>query len=487
MDPAYVYKLAGVVIHSGYAQGGHYYSFIKDRSDGKWYKFDDDTVTEFDVANLERECFGGYQSRSQSTLEYGKWVTQDVEVESMSNALIVFYEKAVPVDTAEAPAAQADDLEKESSEQADDAAALSSVEESLENLQLAEPPEEQDAFEKAVWEANTTFIRSSYLLDSDFHSFLLKVLQCVSASSADEALSVTQMGTEFLFNVLLHAREKSGIKGWVRALQKLYEQNEEACQWLLVQLTTTMHSRWMQDVLFECFSPQARNALVDLAAHAVQCLVPREIEVLKSITSAEQAPVSEGDDASQKSIIINLLDTMVTLLADAATHWKNFDQYFLLWLRLAEVDETLRAYMCSKDYIALLSNFFLGARSPIRQHFPQVAATYNQVLGPNYGPLVQAISALVGVPVVRRAPLLEDDTVVFSQDAKLSEAATHALSDIFEKFASNYNGVLGMSSNDINKYFNACGVYDNVNFFSNRIATILKVSPPPLSIAIALF
>jgi ubiquitin carboxyl-terminal hydrolase 9/24 len=64
-----IYELVGVVVHSGQANAGHYYSFIKERRDnyltnanyGKWYKFNDAFVEEFDMneSTLESECFGG--------------------------------------------------------------------------------------------------------------------------------------------------------------------------------------------------------------------------------------------------------------------------------------------------------------------------------------------------------------------------------------------------------------------------------------------
>jgi ubiquitin C-terminal hydrolase len=61
-DEDFEYRLAGVLVHAGVAQGGHYYSFIKDREGGsedKWYRFDDEDVTPFDPALIETECFGG--------------------------------------------------------------------------------------------------------------------------------------------------------------------------------------------------------------------------------------------------------------------------------------------------------------------------------------------------------------------------------------------------------------------------------------------
>lgn len=60
-DSYYEYELVGVLVHSGSADAGHYYSFIKDRHPGsnRWLEFNDTYVREFDVKNLGQECFGG--------------------------------------------------------------------------------------------------------------------------------------------------------------------------------------------------------------------------------------------------------------------------------------------------------------------------------------------------------------------------------------------------------------------------------------------
>lgn len=57
----YEYELVGVLVHSGSADAGHYYSFIKERNSNRWLEFNDIHVREFDVKNLEAECFGGNQ------------------------------------------------------------------------------------------------------------------------------------------------------------------------------------------------------------------------------------------------------------------------------------------------------------------------------------------------------------------------------------------------------------------------------------------
>lgn len=46
-------------MHLGYADSGHYYSFIQDRNSSKWYEFNDTVVRDFNIDDLPEEAFGG--------------------------------------------------------------------------------------------------------------------------------------------------------------------------------------------------------------------------------------------------------------------------------------------------------------------------------------------------------------------------------------------------------------------------------------------
>lgn len=52
-----IYELYAILIHKGTATSGHYLSFIKDVSDGKWYKFNDTQVTSLELVDLVK-AFG---------------------------------------------------------------------------------------------------------------------------------------------------------------------------------------------------------------------------------------------------------------------------------------------------------------------------------------------------------------------------------------------------------------------------------------------
>lgn len=85
-----VYDLVGVVVHAGrQLEAGHYYSFIKDRSarDAEsWWRFDDTSVSEFDVSQLGDETFGGDHSNLNLPRE-------EREMWQNKNAYMLFYEQ----------------------------------------------------------------------------------------------------------------------------------------------------------------------------------------------------------------------------------------------------------------------------------------------------------------------------------------------------------------------------------------------------------
>ncbi|RFU29187.1 hypothetical protein B7463_g7158, partial [Scytalidium lignicola] len=78
-SPEDIFELVGILIHSGTAESGHYYSFIRERPSSNdqesWIEFNDDSVTPWDPANLEGSCFGGADYRGpvgQGNLQFDK-------------------------------------------------------------------------------------------------------------------------------------------------------------------------------------------------------------------------------------------------------------------------------------------------------------------------------------------------------------------------------------------------------------------------------
>ncbi|AEO57729.1 hypothetical protein MYCTH_2304264 [Thermothelomyces thermophilus ATCC 42464] len=86
-----IFELVGVLVHTGTAESGHYYSYIRERptlgDTQTWVEFNDETVTPWDPASMANSCFGGpdYQSQFQS----GNTV-----FEKQYSAYMLFYQRS---------------------------------------------------------------------------------------------------------------------------------------------------------------------------------------------------------------------------------------------------------------------------------------------------------------------------------------------------------------------------------------------------------
>ncbi|KAH7631693.1 hypothetical protein B0T09DRAFT_107862 [Sordaria sp. MPI-SDFR-AT-0083] len=86
-----VFELVGVLVHSGTAESGHYYSYIRERPSRSeqpvWVEYNDDSVTNFDPSQLENACFGGIDYRSSSD-------HNGMHFEKSYSAYMLFYERS---------------------------------------------------------------------------------------------------------------------------------------------------------------------------------------------------------------------------------------------------------------------------------------------------------------------------------------------------------------------------------------------------------
>ena len=86
-----VYELSSIVIHSGTANGGHYYAYIKSFENDTWYDFNDSDVSEISEREIEK-VFGAKSSLSSATgyvLLYRKILSEEKnKIKSIDNSII---------------------------------------------------------------------------------------------------------------------------------------------------------------------------------------------------------------------------------------------------------------------------------------------------------------------------------------------------------------------------------------------------------------
>jgi ubiquitin carboxyl-terminal hydrolase 7 len=91
----WVYKLHGVLVHSGDLHGGHYFALIKPDRDTRWLKYDDDRVTPVTDREVLEENYGGEMSNGLVSNQARNQVRQ---LKRFTNAYMLVYIREEAID-----------------------------------------------------------------------------------------------------------------------------------------------------------------------------------------------------------------------------------------------------------------------------------------------------------------------------------------------------------------------------------------------------
>lgn len=533
-DEDYEYKLAGVLVHAGVAQGGHYYSFIKDRSptsEEKWYRFDDEDVTLFDPASIEVECFGG---KVKKETKWPNGQVHTVESEQYANALMLFYEKVKPNNFP--PATDGEKMEQKKFE-------------IPKNLVMTSG---YDVFEPDVKLSNVTHQWQTFLFDSEFQAFLKGLLGLCrmsnshgprNLSSTDSTWkdSVAQMLLSFVFDVLLYSSDRYALSEWVRMLEETIDGDMSCARSFLIKVaskTREVSGNWLRTYLADCPDQIARTAGVRIFSAAFRsCLgLDDERAKLKRWTHAwteqlaaigkikEPLPCSlEGrwkgleNTQSEASSSLGIILSFVSVLLEAAPrNWRFSPELNTFVRNLASIDyneggDILRRAMIESLIPARLICSVVRERAPaaLRAAFPgasvsaEVAETQirpesnsspsimsmsgnpsiNQTDGNyrggnsplDYLSLFEALGCLLSIRGIIHAPLV----VEFEESRgrprlSLSDHAVGALRELFKECCA--PNAAGMGKREIEAYLQKCGI-DSVNLPAQKIDDIMAKYP----------
>ena len=290
-DEDYEYRLAGVLVHHGVAQGGHYYSFIRDRTDNgqtknEWHRFDDEDVTPFDPSNIETECFGG---KVKKETKWPNGQVNTVETEQLANALMLFYEKVKP--------------EKPSDDNGPDAEMEESNKSDVTNMQMVTG---SDDFQADVKRSNTVHRSHSFLFGKEFQMFMKHMLNLFVAelsSDLDENmatefpsslnkssqwhLDILDVCLSYFFDVLLHSVEKDILFEWTQSLCKALRLSNEGAVFFVKELakrTQLTAGNWLRTFATDCPEICSREAAMEVFAVAIESIpfVEEELTALKA-------------------------------------------------------------------------------------------------------------------------------------------------------------------------------------------------------------
>ncbi len=318
-DADYEYRLAGVLVHHGVAQGGHYYSFIRDRTGNngtqadKWFRFDDDEVSPFDPSQIEVECFGG---KVKKETKWPNGSVNTVETEQLANALMLFYEKVKP--------AKFDPSESENDTEMDDS-------EEIPNDQTLTTGFE--VFEGDVKRSNSVHRSHAFLFDAEFQRFVRRIsdvgLSSDSYKSKNSMLSspaespvesytsfpwhvpILELSISCFFDVLLHSPDKVALNDWSKILSSALASSVEGSTWVVHELarrTKAINDNWLRIFTSDCPEKVSRQAAMQVIASSMKgCLrQPKERIVLKSWTQAWLQQLNFDETFKQSPLPVSL-------------------------------------------------------------------------------------------------------------------------------------------------------------------------------------
>lgn len=395
-DPYYHYDLVGVVVHSGTAFAGHYYSYIKQRpgdhplncgsgQTNGWIAFDDKHVEPYDVNDLEKDCFGG--KYTVDVYDNFLKTTAPQEFDKPNSAYMLLYERSQQeVPGANSPAQTAMSLTRED-EDGDEMMKETPMSERLPNLGSIQMPA---SVHRRVWEENLRFVHENHLMDKDYFRFLFKLVEVnydiidarasrkyrtstvgateqqlqggqivwghgnqrnteegVTDLVVDEfARLMIHLSTEFLLRVYLrsHLSLREDLPLWKSLISKLFEHNKLACQLFMQALVEQSH--WIQDYLIKCPVEEIQQVFASTLVQAMRCGV--------CFLQGNSLYLDANGRSSDPLQIDALIDILISVLRDPTLPKYSCHQYFQVILDYANIGPPQRFHLLQKSVIGQL-------------------------------------------------------------------------------------------------------------------------------------
>ena len=368
-NPSYEYELIGVTVHTGTADGGHYYAFIRDRyglNKDKWYSFNDAEVKPFDPNQIAAECFGGEMNSRTYDQVTDKFM--DLSIEKTNSAYMLFYERIEKQDPSEMEASasiQAGPSEVKSMP-------MSEVKSPMKQT-LQAPPQFglSQALEEWIWEDNMNFIQDNNIFDHTYFNFMWQMVSYVPntlnpESSEDITLLAVKLATSFFLESFIHAKEKLNIVQWVELLTKQFDSSTAACSWFLSHMASD--NTWPVTIFLKCHVNTIRQMFHRLCIHVIQKL--RDMEKSKYLlpwipTKPYDLPCEKvRPNIGMASPITRFLRTVMSLLESgvAKPYLKHLTELFRFLHDFAKLGDGEEAtFMLSTNTITTFVEFYLKA------------------------------------------------------------------------------------------------------------------------------
>ena len=306
-----MFELVGVLVHSGTAESGHYYSYIRERPVNPsqietWVEFNDADVTRFDPSKIPDQCFGGFNDPLQSTS------FPQLRFHKAWNAYMLFYQRISSIDEIQGPSELGRPIEL---------------------------PVSLDLYNHIAME-NEMFIRKYCLFDpahAPFVRSLLDQLRYLSKGSCSEDHSIEKeaiwLALEHIDQVISRTKDIPDFDPMMTLLGKVIGTCADCCKLALDWVSTHPHA--MRNLLLRSTTAKVRQDFAKMVLTALQYLRRKDLR-LYGLESPEAQGTSIDDDwievdGAFQSIVRRLKELLMII----QTHARAWDDYFGLLAEMA--------------------------------------------------------------------------------------------------------------------------------------------------------
>lgn len=376
-----IYDLVGVLVHTGTAESGHYYSYIRDPRprevvpDPKvsWFEFNDSEVKPWRIEELDHWCFGG------SETPYDPAYFSEAQIKSYS-AYMLFYRKRPKPGMQKVP------------------------------LEMKPPPADLKA---QVQRYNDDFVRRYVIYGEDLIAFVAKLLRSIPRSETNrledcemqslddhiQDLYPLVLGLQVYRLIVSRMEFRSSVEKFCAVLKSAVRSSPAARHYFYTWLQKTPGV--LKELLLTNINEKARLQSAQLIASS---LTGDEVAKPRTLNPGN------GVDVLDVEAVRNVVTDIANLVYSAGDNWRSWSEYFETLVMIARDPEWARLLIEENMIANCLYHFvhlYVPRRTPPRG-FGRLKYPDNERVRPNYKKLISLVAQLIPQVIATPGNPLED-------------------------------------------------------------------------------
>ncbi|RPA87596.1 hypothetical protein BJ508DRAFT_320601 [Ascobolus immersus RN42] len=326
-----VFELVGVLVHTGSAESGHYYSYMKDHDaetsyNGRpqWLQFNDSEVSDFDYTTLGDCCFGGMNDLAG--------MNNHVLGPKPYSAYMLFYKRI------------------------DSPGTISMSRRSLEYV-----PED---LKMRILQENEEKVRKYCMFDNDFVLFVLDVAKKAHAGDDDDdhavGIKATNLMLDTVCNITARIKDCAPGNALIGKLKGIIGNCVHCSRVVLTWACLNEYNT--RAMIIKCPLMRIRGTFTDLIFEALRCLSGAKDCYLElyGVPEEPQNPQEYAQFLEADGYIQKLFDIMVRNAKVLQSTYKSWDDFFAILLHLLSAGTHAVALFLHRNLLVHTLNLFYG-------------------------------------------------------------------------------------------------------------------------------